>query len=150
MLVYRTNRATKVKLIRADLARISSERDKVQAAEIEVKRLTRLVPTEANTPAFIEFLYRSARESGLKQHDVSTEADKSSSSARPGSADTTTIVKQRLRINANGSYRNFAEYVRRVQNSDRLNRISDFKLTPDTNQLKATLTVELFSLPVKR
>ena len=150
MLVYRSNRATKVKRLRADLARITSEQDKARAAETEVTRLTRLIPAESGTPAFIEALYRSARESGLNQHEVSTEADKSSGTARPGGTDTTTIVKQRLKVSATGSYRSFAEYIRRLQNTERFNRITDFKLAPDSAKLKGTLTVELYSLPVKR
>lgn len=149
MLVYRSNRATKVKRLRADLAKITAEQDKARAAEADVTRLTQLIPSEANTPAFIEALYRSARESGLKQHEVSTEAVNSSGTARPGGADTTTIFKQRLKVSATGSYRSFAEYVRRLQNTDRFNRITGFKLVPDSAQLKGTLTVELYSLPVK-
>lgn len=150
MLVYRSNRATKVKLLRADLARITAEQNKTRAAEAEVARLTLLIPAEANTPAFIEALYRSARESGLKQHEVSTESDKNSGAARPGGTDTSTIAKHRLKVSAIGSYRDFAEYLRRLQNTERFNRITDFKLTPDTAQLKGTLTVELYSLPVKQ
>ena len=150
MLAYRSNRTTKIKRLKADLARISTEQDKAHAAEAEVARLTRLIPTEASTPAFIEALYRSAKESGLKQHEVSTEADKASGSARPGSSDTSLIAKQRIRISASGSYRSFAEYVRRLQNSERFNRIIDFKLTPNATQLSGNLTVELYSLPVKR
>lgn len=149
MLAYRSNRARKVKVLRAELSRISAEQNKTRAAEAEVTRLTRLIPVETNTPAFIEALYRAARESGLKQHEVSTEAGKSSGTARPGGSDTTTIAKQRLKISASGGYRNFAEYVRRVQNTERFNRIIDFKLTPDAARLKGTLTIELYSLPVK-
>jgi len=150
MLAYRSNRANKVKRLHDDLARITSEEDKARAAEHEVTRLTRLIPAEADTPAFIEALYRSARESGLKQHEVSTEADKSSGTARPGGSDSSTIVKQRIKVSATGSYRSFAEYVRRLQNAERFNRITDFKLTPDTAQLKGTLTIELYSIPVKQ
>lgn len=150
MLAYRSNRARKVKLLRADLAKISVEQDKTRAAEAEITRITQLIPLEANSPAFIEALYRAARESGLKQHEVSTEADKNSGSARPGETETTVIAKHRFKISASGSYRNFAEYVRRLQNTERFNRIIDFKLAPDVSQLKGTLTVELYSLPVKR
>lgn len=150
MLVYRTNRTRKIKLLRADIARVSAEQNKTKSAEAEVARLTHLIPAAANTPAFIEALYRSAREAGLTQHEVSTEGDKGSGSARPGGTDTSSIVKQRLKISVSGNYRNFAEYVRRVQNNERFNRIIDLKLAPDKDQLKGTLTVELSSLPVKQ
>src|SRR6185369_13046477 len=109
------------KRLRSDLARISAEQERARAAETEVAHLARLFPAEANSPAFIEALYRSARESGLKQHEVSTEAGSSSGTARPGGSDTSSITKHRFKVSANGSYRNFAEYIRRLQNTERFN-----------------------------
>lgn len=150
MFAYRANRAAKVKLLRADLAKITADQNKSRAAEAEVTRLTRLIPADANIPAYIEELYRSARKSGLKQYEVSTEADKASGTARPGGSESGTIAKHRLKVAATGTYRNFAEFVRQVQNSDRFNRIIEFKLVPDQAQLKGTLTVELYSLPVNK
>lgn len=150
MFTYRSNRSGKIKLLRADLAKISIEQDKARVAEAEAVRMTRLIPTDAGLVPFIETLYRTARESGLKQHEVTTEVNKSSGNARPGVSDANTnVVKQRLIVNASGNYRDFAEYVRRVQNIERFNRILDFRLSPDSGQLKGVLTIELYSLSVK-
>lgn len=149
MSFYRSDRSKKIKLLHAELARVASEKEKVRAAEAEVSRLTKLVPSETNTYAFIETLYQLARESGLKQHEVITESEKRADTARPGGANTSEVAKHRLKISANGSYRSFAEYVRKIQNIERFNRIIDFKLSPDAFQLKGTLTIELYSLPVK-
>ena len=41
MFAYRTNRAKKVKLLRADLARVAAEKEKVRTTEAEVVRITR-------------------------------------------------------------------------------------------------------------
>jgi hypothetical protein len=151
MLVYLSYRTVKTTRLRTELARMNAELNKTRTAETEVTRLARLIPAEANTTAFIETLYRSAGKSGLKQHEVSTEADKSTGTARPGGADTTTSIrKQRIKISASGSYRGFAEYVRRLQNVEQPHHIIDFKLTPDAANLKGTFTIELYSLPVKR
>lgn len=150
MLAYKSNRAAKIRQLRSDLARITAEQNKTRAAEAEVTRLTQMIPSHADIPTFMEGLYRAAHDSGLTQHEASTEAGKNSGTARPGGSDTSAIEKQHIKVSANGTYRNFAEYVRRVQNSERFNRITDFKLTPDTAQLKGTLTIELYSLPVKR
>lgn len=150
MFAYRANRAAKVKRLRADLTRISSEQDKIRAAEADVSRLTRLIPADAGIPACIEALYRSARESGLKQYEVSTDANRTSGTARPGGAESSAIAKHRLKVTAVGTYRNFAEFIRRVQNYERFNRIIDFKLVPDETQLKGAISIELYSLPVKR
>lgn len=151
MLGYRINRTAKIKKLRADLARITAEKNKTSNVEAEAVRLTKLIPAEANSPEFIESLYRCARESGLNQHEVATEASKSSVSARPrpGAADTASITKHRIKVSASGSYRSFAEYVRRVQNIERFNRIIEFRLSPDAGQLKGTFAIELYSLPVK-
>lgn len=149
MLSYRINRTTNVKRLRANLARISAEQNKTSTADAETSKLTKLIPTEVNSSEFIEALYRCALESGLKQHDVATEAAKSAGAARPGVAASTAIAKHRIKVSASGSYRSFAEYFRRVQNIERLHTITEFKLVPDGDQIKGTVAIELYSLPVK-
>lgn len=151
MLAYRSNRSKKVKQLKAELAKVSAEKDRAHSAETEIARLSRMIPTDAAIPALIETLFQTARESGLKHHEVSTEAGKIAGSARPGAAADTSgvVVKQRLKVIAGGSYRSFAEYVRRIQNFEQFNRIVDFTLSPDADQLKGTLTIELYSIPVK-
>lgn len=150
MFSYRTNRTKKINRLRADLAGISADKSKTRAAEAELERMTRMIPTGSDTPAFIEALYKTAKESGLKQHEVSTEADKTGGSARPGGSDSTsTIAKQRIKVSASGNFRSFAEYLRRIQNMERFNRIVEFKLLPDADQLKGTFAIELYYLPVK-
>lgn len=150
MLTYRANRAAKVKRLHADLARITAEQDKSRTAEAEVARLTRLIPSDANIPGFIEDLYRTAQESGLKKYEVATETGRTSGTARPGGSESSTIAKHHLKVTATGTYRNFAEFIRRVQNSERFNRITDFKLVPAQEQLRGALTVELYSLSVNK
>jgi len=150
VLVYRSHRATQIKRLRAELAGISAEQNRARAMESEAARLVRLFPADAGAPAFIEALYRNARESGLKQHEVATEAGGSSGTARPGGPDASRIARHRFKVSATGGYRNFAEYIRRLQNIERINRITDFRLTPDNASLKGTLTVELYSLAEKQ
>lgn len=149
MLGYRANRVKEMKQLRAQLSRSAAERNTKHSVDAELVRLTQLIPTEANVPSFIETLYRYAKESGLKQHEVVTEATAKTASARPGAIETGTVEKHRLRVSANGSFRDFAEYIRRLQNIEHFNRITEFKLTPDNGQLKGTVTLELYSLPVK-
>lgn len=148
MLGYRTNRASKVKRLRAELVSTTSAQNKKRAEEAELARLTRLIPVRSDTPAFMESLYRCAHESGLKLHEASTETSGQKASARPGNTDSGSVAKHRIKISAIGNFRSFAEYLRRVQNIERFNRIIDFKLAPDNGQLRGTITVELYSLPV--
>lgn len=151
MLSYRVNRAKKIKRLQADIAGVSAQKDKTRAAEAEAARLARLIPDAADTPAFIESLYGAARESGLTQHEVTTEAEKSGGgAARPGGSGGASIVaRQRLKVSASGNFRSFAEYIRRVQNMERFNRIMEFRLVPDADQIKGTLAIELYYLPAK-
>ncbi|MDU0459964.1 MAG: type 4a pilus biogenesis protein PilO [Geobacteraceae bacterium] len=148
MLGYRTNRAAKVKRLRTELASTTLAQNKKRAEEAELARLTRLIPVGSDTPAFMESLYRCAHESGLKQHEVATETSGQKTSARPGAADSGSVTKHRIKVSATGNFRTFAEYLRRVQNIERFNRITEFKLAPDSGQLRGTITVELYSLPV--
>lgn len=150
MTAYRINRAAHIKRLQTDLTRITAEQNSTRTVENELTGLSRLIPAEAKSPEFIETLFIIARESGLKQHEASTEAAKSSGTPRPGGSDTTaSMSRQIIKIHAVGSYRNFAEYVRRLQNLERKCRITDFTLSPDIGQLKGTLTVELYFLPGK-
>lgn len=148
MLGYHLDRSAKIRRLRADLLRITTQKNRTTTDQAEVSRLSRLIPSEVNSPAFIESLYRCALESGLKQHEVATEAAKMPATARPVIADTTSVVKHRIKVSASGSYRSFAEYIRRVQNIGPFSRITDFKLAPDAGQLNGTFTIELYSLPV--
>ncbi|HIJ80633.1 MAG TPA: type 4a pilus biogenesis protein PilO [Desulfuromonadales bacterium] len=153
MLAYRIDRTKKMKRLRAAIAQVEADRDRVRAVEAEVDRLSRLIPVEAGVPAFVEELYRCAKESGLRLHEVVTETDKEKKpvATRSGTAvEIEAVSTHRLKISAAGSFRQLSEYVRRVQNIERFNRITDFKMSPDGGQVKGAFTVELFSLPVKR
>lgn len=144
---YRSNRATKTKRLQAELAAITSERNKSRSVEMELGHLTKLIPAAAGTSAYIESLYRHAKETGLKQHEAVTEVT-GPASARPGAASTGPVAKHRIRIIATGSFRSFAEYIRLIQNAERFNRITEFKLTPAEGMLKGTIGLELYALPV--
>lgn len=146
---HHIDRSAKIKRLRTDLVRITSEQNRTGTDQNEVAMLTRLIPGEANSPAFIESLYRCALESGLKQHEVTTGAANTPATARPAAADTTSVAKHSIKVSARGSYRSFAEYLRRVQNIGQFSRITEFRLVPDAGQIKGTFTVELYSLPVK-
>jgi Tfp pilus assembly protein PilO len=151
MNAYRLNRGKKIKQLHADINKTSAEQGRKQAVEADIAKLMRQLPSEPGTTLFIESLYRIARESGLKQHEVSTDADKSSGTARPGGQEgANATTRQRLKISAVGTYRNFSEYIRRIQNFERFNRITDFKFVPDNAGIKCILNIELYSLPVKR
>lgn len=139
-----------MKQLRADAAKITAEQDKQRSAQSEVALLMRRIPAESGTTLFIESLYRIAREAGLKQTEVTSDSAKAGSSARPGGSNAAPdIVKHQLKVSSVGNFRTIAEFIRLLQNQERLNQIIDLKLTPDPMGVKAALTLELYSLPVK-
>lgn len=150
--VYRSGRAKKVKALRAQLAQTQSEKEKIRRGEAELERLSKQFPPKANLPSVVESLYRFAKDSGIKVHEVSTEGGKRQAAARPGSAqkdNPATVTTSVIKVNLAGSFREIAEYIRQVQNMERFNRISEFKLTPDDERIKGSLSIEFFSLAVK-
>lgn len=151
MLAYRANRAKKVKELRAKLAQIQSEKDKNKRGESELARLTHLIPKESNNTTMVEALYLFAKESGLQQHEVMTEQPKQQSARRPGAMqDSSAVVKSSIKVQITGNYRQIAEYIRRVQNMERFNRIIDFKFVPgDDRLIKGNVTIETYSMAVK-
>lgn len=150
MVGYRANRAKKVKLLRSQIATVRNEQEKVRRGEAELAKLSKLFPSEVGTTVVVEELYRYARESGLKQHELATISEKKQASSRPGVVKTgSSLDATPIKISIIGSFRQIAEYIRLVQNMERFNRISEFKLTPDELGVKGTMTIELYSLAAK-
>jgi Tfp pilus assembly protein PilO len=151
MFGYRANRAKKVKQLRSQIAQVRNEQEKTRRGEAELARLSRLFPVKSDSAVVIEDLYRYAKEAGLKQHELVTEADKKQGATRPGVAKESAVVASRsIKISVAGNFRQIAEYIRRVQNMDRFNRVVEFKLVPDAAGVKGTMTLELFAMAVKQ
>lgn len=150
MLTYRINRAKKVKQLRIQIAEVYAQQEKLRKGEAELSRLSKLIPAEANVTATVESLYRFATLSALNHHEIATEANKQQATARPGRGQNEAAVSNdRIKVSIAGTFRQIAEYIRQVQNMERFNRITEIKLAPDAGQVKGTLTIEFFSLPVK-
>lgn len=150
MLGYRSDRAKKVKQLKAQISQVAAEQEKTRRGESELARLSKLIPAEVNSSAVVESLYRYAKESGLKEHALATDADKKQTGARPGvSKESGTVTSTGIKVSVAGSYRQIAEYIRRVQNMERFNRITEFKFSPDDAGIKGTLIIEIYSLAVK-
>lgn len=146
MIAYRNNRAKKVKILKAQLAKAEMEKELVRKGEMELSKLSKLFPRESNSSAVVGSLYTFAKEAGLKQHDVTTDLNKQSAK-RQGIANSSSVVKNSIKISVLGNFRQVAEYIRKVQSMERFNRITEFKLTPSENLVSGTLTIEIFSLP---
>lgn len=148
MFIYRGNRAIKIKKLQAELAEIESEKMKSNAIQKELARISSSIPSDSAPFSYMEQLFQASTDAGLKLHEVTTEAAGSQTSARPGAAEALVVKRKRIRVQATGSYRSVAEYIRNIQNMKQLSRIIEMKLSADEGQTKGSLLIEFYSLPV--
>jgi Tfp pilus assembly protein PilO len=148
--VYRMKRASVEKRLKAQISAAQQEKAKATSAASEMERLRQLFPTEPGTAPFIEALYSAAQQSKLAAHDVKTDAVAARAASRTPSrnpaAQADAVSSHRFSISLEGSFRNVAEYIRRIQNFERFKRITEIKLAPAKQGVSGTISLELFSL----
>ncbi len=122
-----------------------------QLAELEVREQLRLLPKASDLASFVESLYKCAQRAGVTGHEVITserreqaQTRRSRKSQRQGAGEEVKI--NRLQISLHGDFRSVAEYLRSIQELDRLQQIVRFDLTPDQGSLKMLLLLDLYSL----
>ena len=144
--VYRMKRAATDKRLQAQINAVQLEKTKITSAASEMERLQKLFPSEPGSAAFIEALYSAAKESNLAAHDVHTATTTTRTATRGATAQPEQVGSHRFAISIEGSFRNVAEYIRRVQNFERFKRITEIKLAPGKQGITGTINLELFSL----
>jgi Tfp pilus assembly protein PilO len=144
--LYRLKRNAAIKRLRSEISATTSESIKIKNTDMEVDKLRKLFSADAHTASFIEDLYTAAQQSKLMSHEASTENATSRPAAR-SSAQSDELNHYRFKVNLEGSYRSIAEYIRRVQNIERLKRVTEIKLTPGKQgAVTGNLSLELYSL----
>ncbi len=143
LLAYQNIRLKSTNRMKAELHAIAAETTRIKAADIELARLKKLFPIEADVSFFIENMYQCAQASGIKNHEVSTV---SASQTGKSSGKEPALKIYRVKASFAGNYRNVAEYIRMVQNIERFKRISSFEMKSENGQIMTNLTLELFSL----
>lgn len=143
--LYHFRRSSADKRLRSETGSTRSEIEKINAAAGEMDKLRRLFPAEAGTASFIEDLYAAAKQSGLRAHEASTDntAPRTSSRATSKSDE---LSRFRFIVTVEGSYRAIAEYIRRIQNVERLKHITTIKLAPGKQGVTGVLSMELFAM----
>lgn len=144
--IYTSWRLRAARRVTSEMASIEAEKKKIASTANELARLQRIFPSEPGTAAFIEQLYVCAREARLAGHEVSTPSSQNRQGARSTTSSAADLETYRIKITASGSYRNLAEYIRRVQNIDRFERFTDIRFTPGKQGVDAELALELFSM----
>lgn len=143
LLAYQNIRLKGTNRMKAELHAIAAETTRIKAADIELARLKRLFPREADVSSFIENMYQCAQVTGIKKHEVSTVTVGQTGKA---SGKEPALKIYRVKASFAGSYRNAAEYIRMVQNIERFKRISSLEMKSEGGQIMTTLMLELFSL----
>ena len=122
-----------------------------QLAELEVREQVQLLPKKTDLASFVESLYNCAQRTGVADHEVTTserrehaQTRRSRKSQRQDAGEGLKI--NRLQISLHGDFRSVAEYLRCIQELDRLQQIVRFDLTPDQGSLKMFLLLDLYSL----
>jgi hypothetical protein len=140
-------RGAEGKRLQAQINSAEREKGKNKSAASEMERLRQLFPAEPGTVPFIETLHSEAKLSKLAVHDVTTASQSNQrNTSRSSGSSSDPLRSHRLVISVEGSFRNVAEYLRRVQNAERFKRITEIKLTPGKHGVSGNITLELFSL----
>jgi Tfp pilus assembly protein PilO len=146
--VYYVGRSRLRGEIRLELEALRSQQQLRTPVVSEPERLGRMFPLQPELSAFVDGLYRYARKSGIRNIEVQTLAAKDRAPRPAGRKDVPTKLMRSypLRIMMEGTYRNIAEYIRLLQNSERFTRVRELEIEPGKGALKATMTLEIFSI----
>lgn len=110
-------------------------------------KIDELFLTRNQIPAFIETLYKLAEDNRLKKYDIISKSEKQSGANIQKSKVTGRlqgIEIYPLKISIEGDYRDIAEYIRELQNIDRLKRIRDISITPEKRHIRAEINIDIF------
>ena len=99
----------------------------------------------------MESLYNCAQRAGVTDHEVITSERRDQvqtrrSRKRQGQGGGEGLKVNRLQVSLRGDFRSVAEYLRGVQELERLQKIVRFDLAPDQTSLKMLLILDLYSL----
>ena len=151
-LIYAKIRGGAVQVMQQELNSLQGTKTQAADAVAAPDSLRKMFPAEAGVASFVEDLYVCAQRAGLKNHEIVTDqaADMDIKAFRrqkgPGPGRTKIVNEYSLRISAEGSYRQIAEYIRQIQNIDRFKKIAELELKPAAGSVSARITLKIFSL----
>lgn len=119
-----------------------------------IKNLKELFPEEGNITEFIENTYRISKLRGIKNFTFERKnrelIDLGSGKilkAIPVSVQKPKVIySYPIKISFNSNYRNMAEFIREIQNQDRMVTIESLMVKPDNEYLAVEIVVNIFSM----
>ncbi|MGC2063020.1 MAG: hypothetical protein WA610_08575 [Thermodesulfovibrionales bacterium] len=145
--VYYMERARAIRGLRSETEALSRQQPSRQEPVTAPERLGRMFPRQPELPLFIDGLYQYALKSDIINLDVQTLHPREKGARTGGSKEEKASILRSypLRITMEGTYRNIAEYIRLMQNSERFTRVLELEIQPGNDLHKATMTLEIFS-----
>jgi hypothetical protein len=144
------NRQNKVVRLSSELSDLQMAKLTLQQSEIEIAALEAKYASAQTTDvaAFSEALYNCARQTGIRNHEITTkslpaELRVRSSRSRKNKND---LKTNRLEVAISGSFRQIAEYVDKAQKLSEHKKLSAIELLPGEKKLGATVIIDLYSL----
>lgn len=140
---FAKKRLSEIEKLEKRLSEIQLDKQK----ERPLFRVDKLFLARNQIPTFIETLYKLAEDNGLKRYDILSKPDKQSGAnvqktKMIGGLQGIEIYP--LKISIEGDYRDVAEYIRELQNIDRLKKIRDITITPEKRHIKAEISIDIF------
>jgi Tfp pilus assembly protein PilO len=145
-------RASQITRLRQQVSVLEAREARRNADEAGVAVLRIKFPEKADVSSFVEGLYTLAQASGLENVEITTvDEHKARSSKKRGAQQdsATLLVPYRVKISCEGKYRILAQYLGRVHDVRRYNKVVSFDLKPGENTIKASIIVEIMSFEVR-
>jgi len=145
-------RSSQLSGLKQQLSALEAKEARRAAEEAGVEALRIKFPEKADVSSFVEGLYVLAQASGLSNVEITTVSESNARSSKKPAAGkdvSSLLVSHRVKISCEGKYRPLAQYLGRMQEVKRFNKIVSFDMKPGENTIKATLIVEIMSFEVQ-
>lgn len=150
--VYAGMRTSQSSRLKEQLSALDAKEARRNADDAGVEALRIKFPEKADVSSFVEGLYTLAQTSGLENVEITTvnenkaRGSKKRSTAQDGAS---LLVPYRVKISCEGKYRTLAQYLGRMHDVKRYNKVVSFDMKPGENTIKASIIVEIMSFEVQ-
>lgn len=142
------NRQIEVKRLQSELTSLQTEKLALQQGAIAAAEMEKTYAATVDVAAFTEALYGSARDCGIRDHEVTTNRQRAEQQPRRGRSrrQQNTLKTHRLQVDLSGSFKQIAEYIAQIQKLEAYKKIATLELLPGEKKLGATISIDLYSL----
>ncbi len=152
LVLYAGIRTSQISRLRQQANALEAKTVRMNADDTDVAALRIRFPEKADVSSFVEGLYTLAQTTGLENVEITTENDARVRTPKKHGTDkdaASLLVPYRVRISGEGKYRTLAQYLGRIHDIKRYNKVVAFDLKPGENTIKANIIVEILSFEVQ-